>query len=449
MSSTVPSLPIEVQFIIVEQVKDRPILTSCSLVCRAWLHITRRALFRQITVVLSGKDDIRYLDFTYLLHTSKRSMHPLGNYIRELTLVGDCHHARKSEYELVLPVFQEIPLVDVVTITHQPIPEGIRGSNLREPGDDSASSSATSGSASGFTHKSSSMPLSQTSFATSLEKLVMYSLDLASSDSEPDLLGVSDLLTDGDYSDDTSGLAHDHLSVDSVMNALLLDYAKLSVDTLRAILPLLPHLETLCISQLSFYDDILLSPNIEPSLRRPIKSLFIEDCTSSTMQIRPLFQVISMFSDIGVLYIEWTTQSAAFLSASEPLPPTPPIRGLILGTLEHDDCAAVVYDSIRRSGSLDGPLRSIRFTGYAREEVETFLAFARLTGHRLIDLELDIYHAMYNLSGESSCVCGSHPPSDTDPIVRVAWKLGGNHLGLLRLAGDTNLVVRSRLCAAC
>lgn len=162
MSSTVPSLPIEVQLIIVEQVKDRPILTSCSLVCRAWLHITRRALFRQITVVLSGKDDIRYLDFTYLLHTSKRFMHPLGNYIRELTLVGDCHHARKSEHELVLPVFQEIPLVDVVTITHQPIPEGIRGSNLREPGDDSASSSATSGSASGSTHKSSSMPLSQT-----------------------------------------------------------------------------------------------------------------------------------------------------------------------------------------------------------------------------------------------------------------------------------------------
>ncbi|RPD81551.1 hypothetical protein L226DRAFT_606841 [Lentinus tigrinus ALCF2SS1-7] len=213
-----------------------------------------------------------------------------------------------------------------------------------------------------------------------------------------------DLSTDEDrMSHDDEGPDHvdtDSEGADSDTEDFSADYVRLPLHCLRDLLSLLPSLATLSLDKLSFCHgtSTYCNPAAAPETPdgRTIQRLYIEDCSSPGQDANHFFAVLGLFSEVQVLCVDggpWRVDQPCLVSR------VPIICGLVLGALEETNCAIAFYDSLRRSGSLGGPLKSIRFTGFTREEMEAFFGFAENAGPNLIDLELDIYYAINDSPG--------------------------------------------------
>ncbi|KAM5543391.1 hypothetical protein V8D89_002642 [Ganoderma adspersum] len=108
--------------------------------------------------------------------------------------------------------------------------------------------------------------------------------------------------------------------------------------------------------------------------------------------MRHFFDVITMFTSIDRLFLDCGPWELPVGDPSYKLSPACPIiRDFTLQALEDPNCAAVFYDALRRSGSLDGSLKVIQFAGYTREEVVEFFDFLQDAGKHLAELNLDMY----------------------------------------------------------
>ena len=154
------------------------------------------------------------------------------------------------------------------------------------------------------------------------------------------------------------------------------------------------------------------------------------------MDARHFFAVLSLFSEVHVLCVNsgpWRFDQASLV------PRLPVVPRLVLGGARLD-CVTAFYESLRSSASLSGPLKSIRFTGFTRDEVEAFFYFAQNAGPHLVDLELDIYYAINDSPGEfSSNSC--HPVS-SHIIHRSPGNLGVAHAQLWLLRRDADILVQ-------
>ncbi|RDX45205.1 hypothetical protein OH76DRAFT_1018677 [Lentinus brumalis] len=85
-------LPREILLMLLESLDgDKEALRSCSLVCRAWLSISRSQLFRAIYFrpPHTGWTDC-FVRFLYFFLTSQRSGSDLGRHVEDLTFHGGC-----------------------------------------------------------------------------------------------------------------------------------------------------------------------------------------------------------------------------------------------------------------------------------------------------------------------------------------------------------------------
>ena len=178
-------------------------------------------------------------------------------------------------------------------------------------------------------------------------------------------------------------------------------------------------------------------PSRNLSDTRRVQRWYTEDRSCRRLDARHFFAVLSLSSEVHVLCVDGGPRRFVQVRL---VPRLPVIRGLVLGTLEETDCATAFYESLRSSGSLSGPLKSIRFTGFTRDEVEAFFSFAQNAGPHLVDLELDIYYAINDSPGEfSSKSC--HPVS-SHIIHRYPGNLGVAHARLRLLRRDADIIVR-------
>ncbi|KAI1794395.1 hypothetical protein LXA43DRAFT_996934 [Ganoderma leucocontextum] len=298
-------LPLEVEFLIIEQLHDRLSLSACSCVCRSWLQFSRSCLFGDLIIHLPRNDPERPEALVRFLARSSRSPYPLGNYVKRLALRGE---------DARLPVAASYSLGDCCT--------------------------------------------------------------RASKDLELAQLASRGVLVDMDWDETPEDCAH------------------LAVRSLRAILSLCPQLKVLDLERLLLYD-APASPQYSSLLAafqpHPLHGLLIEDCSSTTRDMRHFFDVITMFSSIDRLFIDCGPWELPVGDPKYELPPPSPIiRDLTLQALEDPSCASAFYDSLRRSGSLDGPLKVIQFMGYSREEVLEFFDFLKDAGKQLTELTIDM-----------------------------------------------------------
>ncbi|KAI0754450.1 hypothetical protein C8Q80DRAFT_1139134 [Daedaleopsis nitida] len=419
ISTTISTLPMEVAYMIIEEVKESSTLSSCSLVCRAWLHISRKRLFDSITLPLSDRAHSRLEDFIRLLWTASRSSSAVGSYIRDLTLEGDqdsiprprgCLQAAtitadftpepsaliddavlnswKSQSELDLQLTLHSRTGDESSHDQRkqcPRPPNPCDGDLSDSSDwsDSTSSDDTSGSGSSFSGVSEDT--SVTSYASANKSSDDHDTEVSDFDTNQQAeLGASVVRADNVHVIDN--------------NHLPTDYPRLSLHLLRALLCYLPNLRSLAVCHVTFCDSKNSPISFDPIPQlRSIQNLFIEDCASSTMDFKDYMEVVCLFSSITLLCLDCAECFDLFTSP-EPFPPAPLIRSLIIGKINDEESAAALYDSISLSGGLDEHLQSMRFTGFIREDIEDFLDFAK--GARgLVDLELDFYLAINESPG--------------------------------------------------
>ena len=316
-------LPLEVEFLIIEQLQDKISLSSCSRVCRAWLPFSRSCLFRDLLIRLSSREPERLEAFVRFLARSSRSPLPLGHYVKRLALRGeDAGPSVATVYSL---------------------------------GDCRPTASKD----------------------TELAQLVNCGR-------------LGDTVTESDQ-----------------------DFAHLSVHSLHAVLSLCPQLDILDLEQLLFYGTPATSQ--DPSLlvafrHRPLHALLIEDCSSTTRDMRHFFDIVSMFTSIDRVFLDCGPWELPVGDPSYNLSPACPIiRDLTLQALEDPNCAIFFYDALRRSGSLDGPLKVIRFAGYTLEEAVEFFNFLWDAGKHLTELNLDIYFPLRGSRGEYLSISHHRP----------------------------------------
>ena len=85
-------LPTEVHLLIIEELgEDKKSLSSCSLVCRSWLAVSRRCLFRviQVSSTKDGSRAGRFDLFLQVLENSSSLTDNAGKYVRRLTVKGE------------------------------------------------------------------------------------------------------------------------------------------------------------------------------------------------------------------------------------------------------------------------------------------------------------------------------------------------------------------------
>ena len=168
-----------------------------------------------------------------------------------------------------------------------------------------------------------------------------------------------------------------------------------------------------------------------------MQCLHIEGCSSRGLDARHFFAVLSLPSEVHVLCVDggpWRFDQVSLI------PRLPVVRGLVLGALEESDCATAFYESLRSSGSLSEPLKSIRFTGVTRDEVGAFFDFAQNAGPHLVDLELDIYYAINDSPGKF--LSNSCHPIYSPTMRRSTRNLGVTHARLLLPPRDAHILVR-------
>ena len=331
-------LPLEVEFLIIEQLQDKSSLSSCSRVCRAWLPFSRSCLFGDLIIRLP-KESERLEAFVRFIARSSRSPFPLGQYVKRLALQGeDASPSIATAYSL---------------------------------GDCSPTASKDS----------------------ELAQLVNCGR-------------LFDTMTDSDQ-----------------------DFTHLSVCSLCAVLSLCPQLEILDLERLLFCGtptSSQYSSLLEAFHHRPLHALLIEDCSSNTRDMRHLFDVINMFTSIDRLFLDCGPWERPIDDPSHNLPPAcPTIRDLTLEALEDSNCATVFYDALRRSGSLDGPLKIIQFAGYTREEVVEFFDFLWDAGKHLTELNLDIYFPLRGSRGEYLSFSSPARTVISDVMVRTPQATSG------------------------
>ncbi|KAI0682016.1 hypothetical protein C8Q76DRAFT_804399 [Earliella scabrosa] len=85
-------LPTEVHLLIIEELgEDKKSLSSCSLVCRSWLAVSRRCLFRviQVSSTKDGSRAGRFDLFLQVLENSSSLTDNAGKYVRKLIVKGE------------------------------------------------------------------------------------------------------------------------------------------------------------------------------------------------------------------------------------------------------------------------------------------------------------------------------------------------------------------------
>ncbi|PIL23395.1 hypothetical protein GSI_14706 [Ganoderma sinense ZZ0214-1] len=108
--------------------------------------------------------------------------------------------------------------------------------------------------------------------------------------------------------------------------------------------------------------------------------------------MRHLFGLINMFTSIDRLFVDCGPWELPVGDPNYELSPASPIiRDLTLQALEDPNCAIMFYNALRRSGSLDGPLKVIQFACYTRGEVVDFFDFLKDAGKHLTELNIDMY----------------------------------------------------------
>ena len=312
--SLVAMLPLEVEFLIIEQLHDKISLSACSRVCCAWLQFSRSCLFRDLIIHLPRKHSERLEAFIRFLARSSRSPFPLGHYVKCLALRGeDVGPSIGTAYSLgdcCLKASKDFDLAQLVNAG-----------------------------------------------------------------------GLVDVDPDGGPEDCTN----------------------LSVRSLRAVLSLCPQLEVLDLERLLLYDSPTSSQYsslLAAFYRRPLHALLIEDCSSTTRDMRHFFDVITMFSTIERLFVDCGPWELPAVDPHYEVPAIGPIvRDLTLEALEDPRCASAFYNSLRQSGSLDGPLKVIQFTGYTHQEVVEFFAFLQDAGKHLTELTIDMYFPLRDSRG--------------------------------------------------
>ena len=135
---------------------------------------------------------------------------------------------------------------------------------------------------------------------------------------------------------------------------------------------------------------------------------------------------VNMFTSIDRLFLDCGPWERPIDDPSHNLPPAcPTIRDLTLEALEDSNCATVFYDALRRSGSLDGPLKIIQFAGYTREEVVEFFDFLWDAGKHLTELNLDIYFPLRGSRGEYLSFSSPARTVISDVMVRTPQATSG------------------------
>ena len=376
-------LPTEVEYLVIENLSDRPSLNACSLVCRSWRPVSQARLFRNVCLRVSSKTVCPVINgFIDHLMTSKHQPEAdIGRYIHHLIIDGDdtLLHA-----EDIRSCILDVEVLDGSEDPYTPFLPPSSSSSI--------------------------LPWFDSRGSGWVDRL----LDIFGS-SPPEVppeagMAVVPVQEVGTVQ---------HLGVDNI-NTGDAEYwkpfhARFPLTLLHSLLPLLPNLSTLALEGLRLCNDsssveLPLVNTSTSALRRPLGNLCINACSSLTDDVLHLMQVVCMFSDLDRLYIEsgpWRFHPPAPGTYVDHFPPPafPVVRRLILEAFDDPECVGYLYDCVKSSGALDGTLRSLQFSGDTLKEVGMFLQFAAEVGPHLTELGLDISSAIVNIPGEP---CPTH-----------------------------------------
>ena len=386
-------VPVEILLTIFERLDgDKEALRSCALVCHEWLPISRSQLFRNIHFEPPprGYDDCfrRFLSF---FRTSKTSGSDLGRHVEELTFTS-CR--RLKPYA----------------------PYGFDKYHL--PSDDAAEAKANDMEPTKFVNCQLDVLMSLGSVFPRLKRLTLVKLtiidelgdlrrgcvpsDWEREDEEPD--EEHDSGTEGDADE---GSSYDHQSDeeeggendgdgDGDEDALTDDEGSSDAGESSD--------DSSGLSDFGDFDGVDDPIEVLPDGCAPLAELRINEVYSAFGTYRDIFQVICSFTEIGRLSLEFLPWGESKHVDSNPMSwfvNVTPSHRPVIRTLDLEDplpfLVKAFHDFLRRSGALEGSLRSLKFRGGmdGMKEIEAFKPLLVDAGPRLGELHLNLWPRMY------------------------------------------------------